>query len=861
MVDSLRRCNLDLQMSLENVSLKYNEEIEKRNNINKEIILVKGIAESVETKLNHLEAIRTEIVSNCVLMKERSCALNTLYSQLESAVSQRCQRLVDNTDILERKLREQEAIKSSLEEQIILRDRALEILEEEKNNVADQLQLNYGHFQREIDRVSTENAEIRATAELYSEENQTFKLKLSESDDLITHLQRDITELRLNAQLKDKLLEESELKMRDLEDNLKNKTDALDRAESLVANQESKLAHAERVKSATEDHLHQIQETLENLKNQRADESESLNQRLCSLRTRINTLSELTLKREEIHQRIYFDASAIKDKIKLTEELREIDRQNLKRQAGEIEDLRKLVSTLSEENNGLKVLKGKLETDLKDVKIEYELLQNKLQKLEQNNHNMSSEMRRLEEENSMHIEEKSKLARQLVEVQAVVEKAEEESAEAKLQNQTLINELDSYKSQLVKAKEESSELHECSKHMEDHLKEKERELQKLSARINILGKEADEASLKIGQMCQSISDLTLQLEYARQELSVEKMKQKGLQEQLARKDKERNDLLERSETQWREKLQDIQNEKQQVESDLKDSAEKIKSLQLTIDSKKTETSRGNKKLEKKIADTLSQLEKYREQIKDMNNEKKELCKTLNGREKEIIKLQEDAKQRKEHCEEIAEEKKVIFGQLEQAKLENEKKQKAVDDLTLELNRLKKIEQEYKEFQHQIYANSPPASTQLPAEIGVRVTQTPKSPALSVRLNSLSLLKTPQTTPRSILKQPGSARKRRRVFFAPQPDDTDEDQSPLASTEVDFSKEGIQEAILIVSPQYPTTPKPQTRQIQSPDKTSNIRKTPRKKEPKFNESKGAKQAGKGSVEWFECDRLFGVGVED
>lgn len=94
------------------------------------------------------------------------------------------------------------------------------------------------------------------------------------------------------------------------------------------------------------------------------------------------------------------------------------------------------------------------------------------------------------------------------------------------------------------------------------------------------------------------------------------------------------------------------------------------------------------------------------------------------------------KKQREEKEQQIKEKEFLLEKLEKLAAQVGEQQKKLASNEMELEQLRKVEQEYREFQHQVYTNSPPASSQLPDEIGIKVTQTPKSPALSFKLHTM-----------------------------------------------------------------------------------------------------------------------------
>ncbi|KAF7262502.1 hypothetical protein EG68_00198 [Paragonimus skrjabini miyazakii] len=432
------------------------------------------------------------------------------------------------------------------------------------------------------------------------------------------------------------------------------------------------------------------------------------------------------------------------------------------------------------------------------------------------------------------------LARQNLQIELEQTKIKLQSVEQKLNDEKLI----------------------VTKMMDDQNKalEKEMEHVHLNNRINSLEKALESGNLKTSQLCQNITDLTLQLEYARQELSSQKLKEKNLQDQLTKRGGEINELIRKNEKMVKDITEKHEKVQEKLAKDLSEKTDEIHALRRTLDSKRNDCSFGAKKAEKKLNDTLGQIEKLKNQVKELTLEKRESTKKLAIQEQQISELNNKLTATTEEYEAQKEIQQATLAALE--KLKEEVKEFRIKDAgsEQEIARLSAIEKEYNEFKHQVLENSPPASTQLPAELRTIVTQTPKSPALSLRLKNMTIVKTPQKTPRSILKQPGSASKRRRVFFA-----AESKENQVTDVQSDCEKEdgGESEEPVLISPlPFTNTPNLHTAKIQSLEKTSNIRKTPGRRGPKFTDSNtitgGVKKLGDN---WFDSDQLFGLGIED
>ncbi|VDP81399.1 unnamed protein product [Echinostoma caproni] len=486
-------------------------------------------------------------------------------------------------------------------------------------------------------------------------------------------------------------------------------------------------------------------------------------------------------------------------------------------QAKEIETLKEEITKISQSLRNIKCENQKLETANKELKvstnlsrsikkIEHEFKLSKLNKLENQLATEKNKYLEYETSNEDLKKERNELLDQVASLKKSESKMKQGIDNLRLANEKLSGERDQFDKYLEKSK---SDLRETEGKLAALKLEYEKSLQEIS-RLNSKAESCDAAietgSLKIAQLNQVVSDLTMQLEYSRQELAAHKQKEKSLQEQIKKKECEKVEMTRDYELR-QEKIAKMN--AKSMENAIGEKEKEIKALRMELDSRRGENVNERKKLEKKANDAASQLEKLKEQIRGLTAEKIEVS-------------EQQTKARDALLQRLEELEKVISEQ-----------QKKMKNNEMELEQLRKTEKEFKELQHQIYTNSPPASSQLPESIGISVTQTPKSPALSVRLHSMAIMKTPQKTPRSILRQPGSASKRRRVFFATQSD------------------ESMVESSLLLTP---------TKSDEDND-TSNIRKTPCKSGSKVTEIKKKKHTGKDSVNWFECDKFFGVGLED
>ncbi|CAH8638524.1 unnamed protein product [Heterobilharzia americana] len=251
-----------------------------------------------------------------------------------------------------------------------------------------------------------------------------------------------------------------------------------------------------------------------------------------------------------------------------------------------------------------------------------------------------------------------------------------------------------------------------------------------------------------------------------------------IQEQNQRLENAKMELQKQNDSMSSE-LMSLKERVNQQDNELKQRQGDIDSLREIIDNKNMENSKSNKKV---LNDLLNLVEKLREQTKELNRDKKEILKKHTAKEKEVKKLEAKVLSQEKELEEANDENDRLREEIKKMKQKQIEQDIILADNDKELMKLRSTEKEYREFQHQIYSNSPPVSTQLPKEIYEKVTQTPKSPAFSLRLNSLSINETPVNISKGILRQTGSTVKRRRVFF-----ELTDDKNP-ATNELDNQSE-------------------------------------------------------------------------
>ncbi|KAL7055599.1 hypothetical protein AAHC03_022849 [Spirometra sp. Aus1] len=383
--------------------------------------------------------------------------------------------------------------------------------------------------------------------------------------------------------------------------------------------------------------------------------------------------------------------------------------------------------------------------------------------------------------------------------------------------------------------------------LENQLQERLRQLEELEDTIRINDTEKEEIQKSAHENLESV---------ARKEAE-----NAQLTERLQLAEAERMAAIKRNDEIRAELLYAMEQQQQEMDKLLRLKDRELEGLRSTLAAQQNDSEKTAKKTEKKIVESGTQIERLTKQLKECTQEKKELSKQLNTKTQRVNKLEKENEQRANILKENAETLASLREELDSLRLNKEQLDEKVSAQERELQKLKNIEMEFKSFKHQVMENSPPASTQLPVEIETLVQQTPKSPLLSQRLNHLNLLKTPQKTPKGILKQPGSECKRRRVLLVSP--DRSASPPPRAETAVydviDLDNEPEPRSRPI-TPKIRRTPLVGGR-MSSQTRNSNLRKTPGSNIKGPADVKRREEMSAEGASWFDSDPIFGLANED
>ncbi|CAH8853651.1 unnamed protein product [Trichobilharzia szidati] len=364
------------------------------------------------------------------------------------------------------------------------------------------------------------------------------------------------------------------------------------------------------------------------------------------------------------------------------------------------------------------------------------------------------------------------------------------------------------------------------------IKGREEQQEELKNQLTVLNQEKQENILKQMQLSNNINNLTMQLEYSQQEVGQQKLREKSIQEQNQRLETMKNQLQKQTDDMTNE-IVSLKEKLNQKDLELKQKQDDIDSLRQTMDRNTIESSEGNKELVKKLNELLNLIDKLGEETREVNRNKMEILKKQAMREEEIEKLKAKTVDQEKELKESHDESERLRGEMRRMKQKDAKQERILAENNKELVKLRAIEREYREFQHQIYSNSPPISTQLPAVIPAEVTQTPRSPDSSLELDGLGMNGTTATTPNSILRQPGPGSKRRRVSFAPVKYEAPDLKIQADQTASDDSDEEYKLTPIVEISPSPMNP-PNNSELQTLEQVENIRRTPRRHGHEINQ---------------------------
>ncbi|CAH8638285.1 unnamed protein product [Schistosoma guineensis] len=852
LVENLRKANLELQMNMETVSLKYKDELAVREKLAEQLSAIKQQCTTLELKAEKLMEANLTI-------KSKFCQSEIVHNSLLSIFKTIKDNFIEQSNKCLDKFKESEKLVTgkildleTLQKSNIAMDEKNEILKDELLHWQQKHHNDIVQLQTEIDQLSTENIELK-------ELEKTLMCTNERNLSLIKLLEDAIAEEKINRENAEYMLKNNSKETDELRDLVEKIRDKNVYVLEMLNTLNKKFIHFENQTTTLRSHFkcftNRMENMIANLTSFQIRQRNVREEMVINLKDEQQNIRKLVQKMNErsiiIHK---FESSLYHTCVDLVmeSEISKVDRENLVNLNRKVFELEKEIEFYHISENALRDALKKCQIQNEKLQINNGSLHTQLN-CESRNCAKANENCLKAEALVKHLEEKA--CSNQNEIKDLTERAraiEKELKEEKLSCSKVKETLEFYEKKFHELKMSNEKNQQALDQARLQIKEKEEYHEELKRQLVNLNQEKEKSILKQIQLTNNINDVTIQLEYSRQEIGQQKLREKHIQEQNQRLENHKIELQKQNES-ITDELLSLKEKLNQQADEIKQKQDEVESLKEIIDLKNTENSKSSKKVDKKLNESMNLIEKLREQTKELNQEKKEVLKKLMKKEQELKKLEVKATNQERELREANDEKQRLYEELRRMKQDQIERETILAENNRELLKLRCVEKEYQEFQHQIYANSPPASTQLPKEIHEKVTQTPKSPALSLKLDNLNMAETPTKTPKSILKQPGSATKRRRVFFA------SPDYGSLMNNQKEPSYQNQEcefPSFKKLSPFTMNTPTIQN--LQTLDKVTNIRKTPRKTGRQITEEFYKVDTEKS---WFDCEQIFGYGAED
>ncbi|CAH8674117.1 unnamed protein product [Schistosoma rodhaini] len=852
LVENLRRANLELQMNMETVSLKYKDELAVREKLSEQFSTIKQQCTTLELKAEKLMEANLIIASKFCQSEIVNNSLLSIFKTIKDNLIEQSNKCLDKFKESEKLVTGKILDLETLQESYIVMDEKNKLLQDELLHWRQKHHSDVIQLQTEIDQLSTENIELK-------ELEKTLMCTNEKNLSLIKRLQDAIAKEKINGENAEQMLKNNSKEndeLRDLVTQIRDKNlyvlemfNTLNKKFILLENQTTTL------RSHFKCFTNKIGNMIAKLNSFQVQQENSKEEMVIDLKDKQQNIKKLAQKIDErsivIHK---FESSLYQTCVNLVmeSEILKIDRENLVNLNRKVFELEKEIEFYHMSENALRDALKKCQTQNEKLQIINDSLHTQLN-CESRNCTKANENYLKAEALVKHLEEIARSNQN--EMKDLTEKAraiEKELKEERHNSSKVKETLEFHEKKFYELKMSSEKNQQALDLARMQIKEKEEHHEELKRQLVNLNQEKEKSILKQIQLTNNINDVTIQLEYSRQEIGQQKLREKLIQEQNQRLENEKTELQKQNES-ITDELLSLKERLNQQADEIKQKQDEVESLKGIIDLKNIESSKSRRKVDKKLNESMNLIQKLREQTKELSQEKKEILKKHMIKEQELKKLEVKAINQEKELIEANDEKQRLYEELKRMKQDQIERETILAENNRELLKLRSIEKEYQEFQHQIYANSPPVSTQLPKEIHEKVTQTPKSPALSLKLDNLNMTETPTKTPKSILKQPGSATKRRRVFFA----SPDYESMVNNEEEPGYQKQEFEFPLFRkVSPSTMNTPKIQN--LQTLDKVTNIRKTPRKTGRQITEECYKMDTEKS---WFDCEQIFGYGAED
>uniref|UniRef100_A0A0X3NVT6 Uncharacterized protein n=2 Tax=Schistocephalus solidus TaxID=70667 RepID=A0A0X3NVT6_SCHSO len=726
----------------------------------------------------------------------------------------------------------------------------------------EEMQSKQNDYERDIGEQTSLLANHLQSMRLSSEQYEQVvyqDIRLREAlQDSINTKEEQLLKAEIKISQKDFQIQEAQQKCSQLTDELHHVNDLLQAAQNEITERTNTVTSLQVTVSKLELEKRSLKEMVKKLEEEYANSMTHYEEALHTLKSKTaDSLLELILMVSESNElvkcfeqtEVNLKMSLIKTELEiesvkgrekdLSQRITELKNEELAK-SHQLNELSTLIENYKIENDKLKIEVKNGAKAFKELEEAYKTLDTTLmqtlQKHEELKENLASLQMRCKEQETTLAMENIKAAEQTAYVDKLVKKVEGlENEEVKL------------RAKLQETKKQAEFKNTKVEALESQLQERLRLVEELEDKVRINDSEKEEI--------QNSARENLEL-VARKDAE-----NAQLTERLQLAEAERMAAVKRNDEIRAELLYAMEQQQQEMDKLLRLKDRELEGLRSNLATQQNDSEKNAKRTEKKIAESGTQIEKLIKQLKECTQEKRELSKQLNMKTQRMNKLEKENVQKANILQENTETLASLREELDNLRQNKKELDEKVSAQEMELQKLKKIEQEFESFRHQVIENSPPASTQLPVEIETFVQQTPKSPLLSQKLNHLNLLKTPQNTPKGILKRPGSECKRRRVLLvSPARSPTPPPRAETADYDViDLDSEPEPQSRPI-TPKIRRTPLVGGR-MPLQTRNSNLRKTPGSHTKGPADVKRREEISTEGASWFDSDPIFGLTTEN
>nr|AIW60887.1 transverse filament protein SYCP-1 [Schmidtea mediterranea] len=915
-IESLRASNLDFQMQQENISLNYQMELDCRSEVSKKIENSRNLCQILKQKIENIEKINQNHIKESTNLKTiQNKTLTITDNILEDIKCYSEMQLIFADNISQKVFSKNEEIK-------ILNDSISDLQKRHESEITN--------FNNELESNRNELIITKQKLDVLIEENITKENALIEQKNKSLQLQKeienrldDILKLEISIKLGEEnnynLRSDIEIKNREVT-NLKEMLTLMEESHLKVKESMSLEIESINVKFKTNIELNENLKAI-NLKNSEEIESlnlmiENLKEEFCSkMQIKDNSIGNLTNSIIEKENNISNLENLIKSKNERLNDLEsEITKLKLENETISKNNLilKSSNTDLREETESQILEINKLSNNLTENKIQIENLNDIIKNLDSQNGNLKDSIQKLIEENQTINNEYSTIQKNLIEIQNKNEELEISIINSNAQENNIVREQNSnikdLQEKLIILQNENDEMKLRIEYVEKEKENSRNFLSSLSDENNVLSKTVEEFKALLVSQDKDLqiaisqkNELVKNQKIAEDKIknfekhtfefenivSENKFKITSLETFVDDLSKEKHNILKSREDLRKElmfTLEQCKNEHEIVEKKKNKEIENLKNLvnSLTLDSQNVTNKSKNKlsEITSKLNNQKEEIEKLKSDLQKARVEKDQTKKLLDKANLSINDLSEKLVSVENVVEELENSKINLKAQAAKGDNKVAIMAKEIAEKDSIISKLSVIEMDYTNLKSKLLSNSPPVCTQIPEYIQLASLATPKSQKLSTKLENFNELtnicsNTSQKTSKGILRQPGSASKRRKVLF----DENDlvqtkldiSDNDSVHSDGVDIDLENIdcvnKESISIIDNYkhniiVATTPKKPSLvcKLNLTDSKNNGRLTNVRKTPSKVSSKLSDKRKKDKENWFDSDNFFGFGLE-